>query len=457
MNKTYKIITVLIIMLFAFANAEVKDFQGRWAEKISERVVADIFPDKNNNEYKIFITWREDNLIQKDIYRFTAKKDKNGSIKYKNGLHIYRYYNPDKSYTDKIDYKDGKGSFELKNNELIWIDEKDKTNTSFILANKSLKKDSLIKNSLFSISIPQELKGFYKVRKRKGAILIYDKLSEKEGFGGFAFGLKAYLKQSDYANAFGVQKIGEITDKKGRLYDMVLIQPTDVQYNYTKKIPDSYDILYHLADYANIQGVNGSIYAKNKGMKGEDLYGEIIKKHIQAIKEKWNSTKLEKEDMSYMYNVLAQTHKNVFNKIGYAYKDINADGIEELLIGEIAEKNLKGVVYDIYTMVNRKPAHVVSGGARDRYFACDGSFVCREYSSGALENGLLTYVLINNSTELFPQVGFKYDGYENRKNPWFISYNFDKDEWENVSKKTFDDRIKVFKKYERFNFKPLNK
>ena len=156
-----------------------------------------------------------------------------------------------------------------------------------------------------------------------------------------------------------------------------------------------------------------------------------------------------------MYNVIAQTNKNPLNKIGYAYYDVNADGIEELLIGEIAEGNWKGVVYDIYTMVDRKPQHVVSGGTRNRYYVCDDSFVCNEYSSGALESGVRVYNLVENTNELYPQVNFKYDGYSNPKQPWYLSYSDEK--WENVTEEAFNERKKVFDKYERFDFIPLSK
>ena len=182
-------------------------------------------------------------------------------------------------------------------------------------------------------------------------------------------------------------------------------------------------------------------------MKGKDLYKDILLKHKKAMIEKWDSSKLEKENMSYMYNLIPR------NKIGYAYYDINADGIEELIFGEIAQGKLKGVIYDIYTMVDRKPQHVISGGNRNRYYICDNSFVCNEYSSGANESGVRIYILVENSTELYPQLSFKYDGYENPKNPYFISYSYDK--WENYSKKEFYERKKCFEKYERINYIPL--
>lgn len=310
--------------------------------------------------------------------------------------------------------------------------------------------NTVLKNRLFSISMPQDLKGIYSSKTKRERISIYHKDSQKAGFGGFAFGIKAYKNPADHAVLPGGKKIGELIDKKGVLYDIVLKYPTDVQYDYTKKpeAPETFKRLYELGENINIQGVNGSTYFKNQGMKGKDLYTEILEKHLTAINEKWDSIKLEKENMSYMYNIIPQS------KVGYTYYDINADGIEELIIGEIADGNWKGVIYDIYTMVDRKPKHVISGGSRDRYYVCDNSFVCREYSSGALESGIDVYNLVENTTELFPQVSFKYDYYENFNKPYFISYSDGK--WGNYSKEEFNERKKVFEKYERFNFIPLN-
>ncbi|MBR2068379.1 MAG: hypothetical protein IJ877_01325 [Candidatus Gastranaerophilales bacterium] len=321
---------------------------------------------------------------------------------------------------------------------------------NYVFARTEEFKDAVLKNRLFSISIPQNLKGFYTVKKEKNKISIYHKNSKHSGFGGFAFGIKAYKNPADHAVLPGSRKLGELTDKKGNLYDIVLKHPTDVQYDYTKSEtpPESFKLLYDLGENINIKGINGATYFKNQGMKGEDLYQSILEKYKTALIEKWDSDKLEKENMSYMYNIIPS------NKIGYTYYDINADGIDELVIGEIAQGNWRGVIYDIYTMVDRKPAHVISGGQRNRYYVCDNSFVCREYSSGAAESGVDVYNLVENSTELFPQVSFKYDGYKNPKNPYFISYS--DENYENYPEKEFRERKKIFEKYERFNYIPLN-
>ena len=308
--------------------------------------------------------------------------------------------------------------------------------------------DTELANKLFSITIPKELKNSYEIKIEKDKISVFHKESKKAGFGGFAFGIKAYKNPTDHAVLPGSKKLGELTDKNGQLYDIVLKYPTDVQYDYTKspEAPISFKLLYNLGENINIQGVNGSVYFKGQGTKGKDLYKNILNKHITALNEKWDSIKLENEQMSYMYNLT--------DKIGYIYYDVNADGIDELLIGEIANGAWKGVIYDIYTMVNREPQHVISGGSRNRYFVCDEAFICNEYSSGALESGVRVYNLVENSTELFPQVSFKYDGYTNSKKPWFLSYSND-NEWENISEEMYKERKKVFEKYERFNFIPL--
>lgn len=313
----------------------------------------------------------------------------------------------------------------------------------------SLKKDIIIKNRLFSIELPQEFKGFYKVEKNRNGISIYHKASKKAGFGGYAFGVTGYKNPADYAGGPAAKKIGELKDKRGVLYDIVLTHPTDVQYDYIKnpEPPKIFKNLYDLGNVVNIQGVNGSVYYKNQGMNGENLYKEVLAKHKTAIIEKWDFKKLKQENMSYMYSIVPQS------KIGYIYYDVNVDGIEELIIGEISEGNHKGIIYDIYTMVDRRPQHVISANKEEKYYICDNSFICNEHSSNVNENEIRIYSLEENSTKLYSQVSFKYDDLKNPKNPYFISYADNK--WENFSEEEFNERKKVFEKYERFNFIPL--
>ncbi|MCR5261132.1 MAG: hypothetical protein K6C94_04765 [Candidatus Gastranaerophilales bacterium] len=132
---------------------------------------------------------------------------------------------------------------------------------------KHNKKDKVIKNKLFKIVIPKEITSNYQVKKTKNSISLYDKPSRKAGFGGFAFTIKAFQDPSEYDDYPGYRKIGELTDKKNNLYDIVLIQPTDVQYDYTKGENKDYLQLFHFGKKVEVQGINGSVYSKVKKSK----------------------------------------------------------------------------------------------------------------------------------------------------------------------------------------------
>ena len=140
--------------------------------------------------------------------------------------------------------------------------------------------------------------------------------------------------------------------------------------------------------------------------------------------------------------------------IGYIYYDINADGIDELIIGEITTGKSKGIIYDLYTMKNRKPVHVLSGGTTDRYFVCNDVFLCNEYFPSQKESITNIFVLESNSKELSPQIKFTYDAGNNKNNPWFITYG-NSTKPENVSEKLFKERKRTFDRYKRFNFTPI--
>jgi len=241
-KNIFKIIIALFFVLNSFSfGFEQPKIEGRWMEKISQRVVADII-QKNKNEYQIFITWREDNLAQKDIYRFIAKKEKDNILSYKNAIHIYRYFEKDKIF-DETDYIDGSGTFEIKGDEITWHDAKDREDSSFIRANEELIKDTTIKNSLFQITLIEELRGFYKTKTTRKSILIYDKNSKKN-FVEF----RALKKNA--LNSFIGEKLGELREQN-KTYDIVLIRP---KIRHIRK-NEAYGILYDICRFLEIKPV----------------------------------------------------------------------------------------------------------------------------------------------------------------------------------------------------------
>lgn len=317
-----------------------------------------------------------------------------------------------------------------------------------------------VKNAMFAITLPEDAAGKFEAKTTDTSISVFDKEAADAGFGGFAFGVSLYHDPSEYAGGMDL-KVGEFTAADGKLYDVAMSYPSDVQYDYTvheDKMPDSYALLYNGAEEIvekTFAGADGGTFVFGGGTKGEELYGEILEKHRRAVEEDYDASRLEEEDMSPMYYNLNPVRANASdtNLIGYAYYDANYDGVDELFIGEISDdENWKGTVYDIYTMVDRKPAHVVSGSARDRYYALENGMICNEYSGGAGQGGWIIYDIEPNGTDLNMQLHLKYDEYENPDEPWMISYG--EDTWESLTEKEFNQRLSNFP-YERFDFTPL--
>ena len=306
----------------------------------------------------------------------------------------------------------------------------------------------VLNNKIFKINMPFKFDGLYETEVDDNSINFYDKECKKEGYPGWVFGIAAYENSNDWAGG-PIEKVGEL-NANNKLYDIVIIYPTESQYGFDREMPvkfkNFYDARFDIA--AEVESNDGNKISIGAGVKGENIYKDIIKKHLLAMEEKWDSDKLDKENMSGIYSYISDTSDNPVDSVGYFYKDINVDGIEELLIGEIGDDAKDGLVYDIYTVVDRKPVHVISGAERDRYYILKSGFVLNEYSNSATDSGSMVYNLMTNSTELFMQFAFKYDESEDEKNPWYISYDSSNNEdkkWDKVSSDEYDkmeDRVK---------------
>ena len=327
-------------------------------------------------------------------------------------------------------------------------------------APEAAEKSTEVSNKLFSITLPDKAAGLFVSEITENGISIYDKEAKEAEFGGFAFNVSAYKEPSEYAGGMD-SKVGEYRAADGTLYDIVVSYPSDVQYDYTKNtdgMPESYEMLYRGAEdiIKTLKGSDGSgEFIWGAGTKGEDLYGDVLKKHVQAVNEKWDANRLEEEGLSPEYYALSVDGENVLEKVGYAYFDENHDGVDELFIGVISDGDMKGVAYDIYTMVNRKPEHVVSGTARNRYYALNSGMLVNEHSDGANAEGWDIYDIEPNTTNLMDQVKMKIDRYENEEKPWFVSYD-NGETWESQDEKEFEDYKANFSDYMRFDFTPLS-
>ena len=313
-------------------------------------------------------------------------------------------------------------------------------------------ENGVLSNGLFTITMPKEVEGTYLAYATDNRISVYEKSANEAGFGGFTFSVEAYKEPSEYAGGMDT-KVGEMTTADGTVYDVTRSYPSDVQWDYNKgeEMPTEYAALYNGAeDIIKTLSCDGGNFTFGAGTKGEDLYSDVIAQLKKAIDEKWDASKLEENNMSPMYCSV--------EKPGYAYKDINHDGIDELLVGEIADGEMKGIVYDIYTMVDRVPTHVLSGTDSNRYFAQDTGWIVNIFSDGEGMKCSESYDIEPNTTNLLQQVGLKYESNEKGESQWFISYSDPvEDKWESISEEEYNSRLEIIEDIDRIDYKSLSK
>ena len=310
--------------------------------------------------------------------------------------------------------------------------------------------DSEYSNDLIKIQIPDDIADLVNVDVENDRISVYDKESKDNGFGGLVF--IVWARPIDGGMGGGPYvKIGELSNENADIYEVVKGFATEIQWDCNlPDMPQNYAKIYDRAEsiIEKVAGAKGYTFSLGAGTKGEDLYNNVLSKYVTAQNEGWDANRYEAEGLS------PEFYANPIDQIGYAYQDINLDGIDELFVGEFGEDDLKGVVYDIYTMVDGKPTHVISGSARDRYYAHSDGFIVNEWSGGAALSGFDVYNLEANSTEMVYQWGYKYDGYENEEEPWFKSY--DGNEYESVTDEDAKDAYNICDKYIRFDFYHLS-
>ena len=321
-------------------------------------------------------------------------------------------------------------------------------------------EDKVISTSLMTMTVPDEFEGKFYAAVDGEEISIYDKSCVDDGFGGFVFSVAAD-KDKNLIPGGMYTKVGEITDTEGAVCDVCVGYPSEIQWDWNnpddepetyKKLEDARDAIIE-----NIKGTEGCVFAYQAGTRGEDLYGDVLAKYQQAIKEGWDANKMEQEGISPEFYALTQTEGDKdADKIGFVYRDVTNDGIDELLIGDIVDTDEPTVIYDIYTVVDKVPALVVSGTARNGYYAEEYGGIANFFFNGAAENGVYAYIIYPNSTELGLQYGLKYDGYTDEANPWFITYS-DENSWEPMTEADYNDRLEMLESYyQKLDLTPLS-
>lgn len=141
-----------------------------------------------------------------------------------------------------------------------------------------------------------------------------------------------------------------------------------------------------------------------------DQYQPLLELYRKAIWENWNPGQCVENGISLMIGY----YREIYASLGYCQKDLNGDGIEELIITD------GNNIYDLYTLISDEtegPLRLVDAMERLQYFLNTDGYIYAMGSSSAVVNNHALYTL--GQRELVFQKGYMMDANENMEKPWF--------------------------------------
>ena len=149
-----------------------------------------------------------------------------------------------------------------------------------------------------------------------------------------------------------------------------------------------------------------------------------------------------------------------FEILGYIKRDLDGDGVDELILGENAadgsgpQDGWDSIIYDLFTMKDGKLVHVFDGWERNRFYMCEDGTIANEGSSGAAYSSWAYYKYRDGKIEIIESV------FTDLKNETEgVWYHSNKEPYEDKSKEiTEDEGWDIVNKYayQKLEFTPFN-
>ena len=314
----------------------------------------------------------------------------------------------------------------------------------------------------FSVQVPDDIMAISDIKTPNNSISFYEKIASQDRYGGFVGGIFVYDNLSEYGNAPSYTRGGEIDYPDGSKLDIVIMYPTDVQFDPSNT--ESHDNYKAIGEAFSV--ITGAItptgdgtYVPQDQIDTTGIYTETLEKLIADLKERKDPDALEEDDFSYIYGHFYDSEggKDPLDEIGYAFVDVNKDGYSELLIGGAGDT----AIFDLFAPVDGKPVHILYGGERNSYYlvghSADGYLEIRNNaSSSAFRSDVGFYILESNSPELLKQVVFVFDARQDENNPWFYDYGIGEEKLEPADEKEWNERIENFGSIVDPGYQPLS-
>lgn len=140
-----------------------------------------------------------------------------------------------------------------------------------------------------------------------------------------------------------------------------------------------------------------------------ELYMLVLEKYKTALAEKWDMQQCSDNDISLIISYFVDES----DRISAHMMDLDGNGVNELIITDGM------MIYDLYTLKNGSPVHLITGWERNAYRLCLNNVIYNQGSNGAASTVFNYYQILAGELVLVDSVVF--DANKDFDNPWFRS------------------------------------
>ena len=144
---------------------------------------------------------------------------------------------------------------------------------------------------------------------------------------------------------------------------------------------------------ARYDGPGGTATTNRATITVRDPYGELIEIYRSVHRSGTGN-------IEYRISELV----NSYDFLGYALKDLDGNGVEELILASDGYNEYPFVIYDIYTIRNGSAEIYTQSRARARYFLLQDGRLLMEGSNSAMESSWITYSFSGGSMSVQEQI-----------------------------------------------------
>lgn len=182
------------------------------------------------------------------------------------------------------------------------------------------------------------------------------------------------------------------------------------------------------ADEIQNENIEGTVAVKPMTSTGYTGYDELIAEAREALENHTGLPGVYPSDMSGNFSSVIYANWD-YETLGYLIRDIDGNGVAELIFGENGEDGWDGIVYNIYTISDGAVVRILEGWERSRYYLCENGCIAHEGSDGAGDNIYNYYRLNGAGLAVVESVKFHVvQGTDGFRNEWL--YSTESDEYE---------------------------